>query len=175
MSKAHQYNTQLAWTGNTGEGTRAYSSYERSHIISVENKPAIPGSSDPHFRGDSSRYNPEELLVASLSSCHMLWFLHMCSEQGIVVTAYEDAATGSMLEDADGGGRFTAVVLHPKVWVKNYDGNAENINALHAAAHKKCFIANSCNFPVKCEPVCYEAGESIKNQITKNKPVRRGG
>ena len=156
MSKTHRYNTQMVWTGNTGEGTRAYSSYERNHIISVKNKPAIPGSSDPHFRGDSSRYNPEELLVASLSSCHMLWFLHVCSAQGIIVTAYEDAATGSMLEDADGGGRFTEVVLHPKVWIKNYNGDAEKINALHTAAHKKCFIANSCNFPVRHDPVCYE-------------------
>lgn len=170
MSKTHQYNTQLAWTGNTGEGTRAYTSYERNHIVSVHNKPAIPGSSDPHFRGDSSRYNPEELLVASLSSCHMLWFLHICSTHGIVITAYEDDAKGIMLEDADGGGRFTEVVLHPKVWIKSTNDIAEKVNALHAEAHKKCFIASSCNFPVKHEPVCYKAGESIKNQITKDKP-----
>lgn len=158
MSKTHQYHTQLVWTGNTGEGTRAYASYERSHIISVENKPAIAGSSDPHFRGDSSKYNPEELLVASLSSCHMLWFLHLCSAQGIVVTAYEDAAVGVMQEDADGGGRFTEVILHPRVWVRGDDHVAPKVNALHAEAHKKCFIASSCNFPVRHEPVCYAAG-----------------
>ena len=97
----------------------------------------------------------------------MLWFLHICSEQGIVVTAYEDEATGFMQEDADGGGRFTEVVLHPKVWIKNYNGNAENIHALHNAAHKKCFIANSCNFPVKHKPVCYETGNPEEVQKDK--------
>lgn len=157
MSKTHQYLTQLVWTGNTGEGTRAYTSYERNHVISAAHKPPIPGSSDPHFRGDSSKYNPEELLVASLSSCHMLWFLHLCSAQGIVVTAYEDAAAGFMQEDADGGGRFTEVILHPRVWVRGDDHIAPKVNALHAEAHKKCFIASSCNFPVRHEPVCYTA------------------
>lgn len=160
MPETHEYYTQLVWTGNAGAGTENYTSYARSHVISVQNKPAIPGSSDPHFRGDVTRYNPEELLVASLSSCHMLWFLHLCSAQGIIVTAYEDEARGVMQEDADGGGRFTEVVLHPKVWVKAGNGNPEKVNALHAAAHKKCFIANSCNFPVKHEPVCYEVAIS---------------
>lgn len=155
MPEIHEYNTQLVWTGNAGVGTESYASYGRSHVISVQGKPGIPGSSDPHFRGDSTRYNPEELLVASLSSCHMLWFLHLCSAEDIIVTAYKDDAWGLMQEDADGGGRFTAVILRPKVWVKSGSGDPEKVNALHAAAHEKCFIANSCNFPVKHEPVCY--------------------
>lgn len=159
MSKVHQYHTRLIWTGNTGNGTGAYTSYERSHVISVKNKPAIPASSDPHFRGDSTRYNPEELLVASLSSCHMLWFLHLCAVNGIVVTAYEDEAEGVMQEDADGGGRFIGVVLCPRVWIATGNDKVEKVNALHAAAHKKCFIANSCNFPVRHEPVCFTGEE----------------
>lgn len=153
MAKTHVYNTQLQWTGNKGNGTSGYTAYERSHSITADNKPVILASSDPAFRGDAGRYNPEELLVASLSSCHMLWFLHLCADAGIVVIAYEDAATGCMLED-EAGGRFTGVTLRPTVIVKEEDMVAATA-MLHQHAHQKCFIANSCNFPVKHEPVCF--------------------
>lgn len=155
MPTLHQYSTRLLWTGNTGEGTRTYSSYDRAYTISVHGKPVIHGSSDPHFHGDPTRYNPEELLVAALSSCHMLWFLHLCSAAGVIVDGYEDRAIGTMIEETDGGGRFTEVMLHPKVWVKDFNGDVEKINGLHKAAHQKCFIANSCNFPVKYEAGCF--------------------
>lgn len=157
MPAVHQYTTQLLWTGNDGEGTRTYTSYDRSYVLSVHNKPVIPGSSDPHFHGDPTRYNPEELLVGALSSCHMLWFLHLCAAAGVVVEAYEDRAAGTMTEDADGSGRFAEVVLHPKVWIRGFDGNVEQINGIHTAAHQKCFIANSCNFPIRHEAMCFEA------------------
>jgi organic hydroperoxide reductase OsmC/OhrA len=153
MAKEHQYAITTNWTGNTGQGTRSYQTYERNHVISAANKPDIPGSSDPSFRGDHTRYNPEELLVASLSSCHMLWYLHLCAEAGVVVTEYIDKATGVMIETSDGGGRFQQVTLHPTVTVADAS-MIDKANALHVPANQKCFIANSCNFPVYHQPVC---------------------
>jgi organic hydroperoxide reductase OsmC/OhrA len=149
--KQHGYQVHVQWTGNRGEGTRAYAAYDRAHEISAAGKIAIPGSSDPAFRGDSSRYNPEELLVASLSTCHMLWYLHLCSEGNIIVVDYVDEASGTMTETADGGGRVTEVVLRPAVTIA--EGGDESLAAaLHDRAHHLCFIANSVNFPVRCEP-----------------------
>ena len=151
MSKEHHYKIGVQWTGNTGTGTAGYKSYERSHIIRVENKPDIAASSDPAFRGDPAKYNPEELLVASLSSCHMLWYLHLCSEAGVIVLDYTDDARGIMAETADGGGRFKEVLLSPVVTVTD-TSMIEKANALHARANELCFIANSVNFPVKHTP-----------------------
>src|SRR5882724_9252455 len=118
MSKQHKYETTVRWTGNLGTGTTGYKDYGRNHEISGSGKPVIPGSSDPAFRGDASRYNPEELLVATLSACHMLWYLHLCADSKIVVTAYSDTPVGFMAETADGGGHFTKVVLRPRVILK---------------------------------------------------------
>ena len=153
MAKQHQYALTVEWTGNTGEGTNSYRSYERSHHISVDDKPIIPASSDPAFRGDKTRYNPEELLVAALSSCHMLSYLHLCAVAGVVVIAYVDNATGMMAETPDGGGHFTKVTLNPVVTVME-PSMIEKANALHHQANKLCFIANSCNFPVYHNPTC---------------------
>lgn len=150
MPKEHVYRTNLAWTGNLGGGTKTYGGYSRAHEISVGGKPAVPCSSDPHFRGDASRYNPEELLVAALSACHMLWYLHLCADAGVVVTDYADAATGRMTETPDGGGHFTEVTLNPRVVISK-DSDAEKARALHHRAHELCFIANSVNFPVRAE------------------------
>jgi organic hydroperoxide reductase OsmC/OhrA len=147
----HAYTVGLTWTGNLGQGTSGYGTYARSHEITVPGKPPLPGSSDPHFRGDPSRYNPEELLVASLSACHMLWYLHLCADAGITVTAYVDRAAGTMAETQEGGGHFTGVVLRPVVTIlEGCDG--ELAVALHVRAHQLCFIASSVNFPVRCEP-----------------------
>lgn len=145
------FNTSLVWNGANGTGTTSYTAYSRNHTISGNGKPGIPGSSDPVFRGDGSRYNPEELLIASLSSCHMLWYLHLCSEAGVIVTAYTDNATGTMSEDNTGNGRFTEVTLNPVVTVKEKTMEAKALE-LHHKAHEKCFIANSCNFPVLHKP-----------------------
>lgn len=148
MDKEHIYNIATKWTGNTGTGTSNYRSFERSHTIYVENKPEILASSDPAFRGDKSKHNPEELLVASLSSCHMLWYLHLCAEAGVIVIEYADQATGIMMETSNGGGKFKEVTLNPVVTVENAS-MTEKANALHKKANELCFIANSVNFPVK--------------------------
>lgn len=148
---AHAYHVQVTWTGNVGEGTSSYRAYTRAHEITAAGKPVIPGSSDPAFRGDRSRYNPEELLVAALAACHMLWYLHLAAEAGVVVTAYADDARGVMLETATGGGHFTSVTLLPTVTIQP-NADATLAAQLHVRAHELCFIANSVNFPVTCEP-----------------------
>ena len=149
--KTHHYPITVRWVGNTGSGTSDYRAYDRAHEYVVPGKPVIPGSSDPAFRGDKTRYNPEELLVMSLSSCHMLWVLHLSAVAGIVITAYEDSASGTMIETADGGGRFTEVVLRPRVTCESAAGRSR-LAEIHERAHHLCFIANSVNFPVRCEP-----------------------
>jgi organic hydroperoxide reductase OsmC/OhrA len=149
--KLHHYKTTLSWTGNTGSGTSDYQSYGRNHIISVDQKNDISGSSDPGFRGDKTKHNPEELLVASLSACHMLWYLHLCSINGVVVTAYTDQANGKMKETDNGGGHFTEVTLHPTVTV-NDETMIDKATKLHQKANELCFIANSVNFPVHHKP-----------------------
>jgi len=151
MGREHHYVATVRWTGNTGEGTANYRAYSRDHDIELEGKAPIAGSSDPAFRGDRARVNPEEMLVASLSSCHMLWFLHLATTENVVVTAYEDDAEGVMAETADGGGHFTGAVLRPRVNVKGA-GDDETLRALHDKAHHLCFIANSVNFDVRIEP-----------------------
>ncbi|RKR82394.1 organic hydroperoxide reductase OsmC/OhrA [Mucilaginibacter gracilis] len=153
MNKSHHYNVKIEWTGNTGSGTSSYTAYERQIEVSSIGKPVIPTSSDPAFRGDKSRYNPEELLVASLSSCHMLWYLHLCAENGIVVVKYKDEATGIMTETANGSGKFESVTLKPVVYVSEPQ-MIENAIALHKKANEMCYVAKSCNFPVYHEPDC---------------------
>lgn len=148
--KTHHYSLQLEWTGNLGTGTQSYRTYSRNHEITVEGKQVIAGSSDPSFRGDPGRYNPEELFLASLSSCHMLWFLHLCAVNKIIVTTYEDHPKGVMQETADGSGHFSDVCLYPRVSTENVV-EEHQLNELHEKAHEMCFIANSVNFPVRCE------------------------
>lgn len=148
--REHRYRIRVRWTGNRGTGTSAYRAYARDHTVEADGKPPIPGSSDPAFRGDPARWNPEDLLVAALSACHQLWYLHLCAAAGVIVTAYEDAAEGTMVEEADGGGRFTDVVLRPRVTVAP-GSDAELALRLHGAAHRLCFVARSVNFEVRCE------------------------
>ncbi len=150
--RLHHYPVRVVWTGNTGAGTAGYRGYARDHVIAAAGKPPIAGSSDPAFRGDPARWNPEELLVASLSACHKLWFLGLCAGAGVVVTAYEDAAEGVMTEQADGAGQFVEVVLRPRVALAGAS-DAGAIAALHERAHAMCFIARSVNFPVRVLPV----------------------
>ena len=145
----------MKWTGNTGTGTREYRGYERAHEYSVPGKPVIPGSSDPAFRGDKTRYNPEELLVMAVSSCHMLWVLHLAATAGVVITAYEDDASGTMVETADGGGRFTEVVLRPRVTCEP-GTDLSRLADIHERAHHRCFIANSLNCAVVVNPLTAE-------------------
>lgn len=146
--KQHHYQTKVEWIGNEGEGTLNYKSYSRSHVISGKGKYAeILASSDPSFLGEKSRYNPEDLFLSSISACHMLWYLHLCAVNKIVVTNYVDHAEGVMEEAANGSGKFVEVTLHPHVTIAN-DGDMKKAEGLHAEANRMCFIANSCNFPI---------------------------
>jgi organic hydroperoxide reductase OsmC/OhrA len=158
MGKHHHYKATTTWVGNRGTGTSDYKAYERNHDIAFEGKQTIKCSSDPSFRGDKSRQNPEELLVASLSGCHMLWFLHLASVNGVVITEYIDEATGSMEENQDGSGQFVEVTLRPSVTVRDQDmvGKA---NALHHQANQMCFIARSVKFPVNHKPTTIVASK----------------
>jgi organic hydroperoxide reductase OsmC/OhrA len=153
MNKQHTYKLLLQWTGNTGNGTSSYKSYERSHVVSANSKAEILCSSDASFRGDKTKYNPEELLVASISSCHMLWYLHLCADAGVVVINYTDNAVGIMQETETGSGYFKEITLHPKVIVKD-TSMIEKANNLHKKANEYCFIANSVKFPVHHQPQC---------------------
>ncbi|MDF1585584.1 OsmC family protein [Marinimicrococcus flavescens] len=152
----HRYAVTVEWTGNSGRGTSSYDAYSRSHEITVSGKHVIAGSSDPHFRGDPHRYNPEELLVASLSACHMLWYLHLCADAGLHVRSYLDRAAGSMTTSG-GGGRFTEVVLRPRVELLG-ESDLALAERLHEEAHARCFVASSVNFPVRIEPTIARSG-----------------
>jgi organic hydroperoxide reductase OsmC/OhrA len=151
VARTHIYGVSVSWTGNRGTGTSDYRAYGRDHVVSAEGVPPIPGSSDPLFRGDRERWNPELEFVAALSQCHMLWYLHLCAIAGVTVTRYSDSATGEMSEADDGGGRFTAVTLRPQVTVASR-GMIQAAISLHHDANTKCFIANSVNFTVRHEP-----------------------
>ena len=148
MARTHEYTAEIRWTGNRGTGTSSYRDYDRTNDVSAESKQTvIHGSADPAFRGDPARWNPEELLVASLSQCHMLWFLHLAAVSKVVVTDYVDRAHGTMLEQDDGAGQFTRVVLKPHVTVADRSMR-DRSQQLHAEAHAKCYVARSVNFPV---------------------------
>lgn len=146
----HQYSANIVWTGNTGTGTSDYASYSRDHVISIDHKQDLQGSSDSIFRGDVTKHNPEDMLLSSLSVCHMLWYLHLCADAGVIVTAYTDNVEG-ILEYGKNGGRFTEVILHPIVSVKSEE-MIPLAMSLHSEAHACCFIANSVNFPVDHQP-----------------------
>ncbi len=151
MKLEHHYTVALEWTGDRGAGTSDYKSYGRDHVITTAGRPPIEGSSDRSFRGDADRWNPEELLLAALSQCHLLSYLHVAASHGVVVVGYTDAAVGTMVQTADGGGHFTSVTLRPRVVVADAAA-VEPARGLHAEASRKCFIAASVNFPVGHEP-----------------------
>jgi organic hydroperoxide reductase OsmC/OhrA len=152
MDRQHRYRIVNRWTGNLGTGTSGYTAYSRAHELSGAGKAAaIAGSSDPLFRGDPTRYNPEELLLGALSACHMLWVLHLSADASIVIVEYQDEAWGEMAEHADGSGEFTRVVLRPRVRILQPDRVADAL-AIHARAHAVCALARSMNFPVEHEP-----------------------
>lgn len=153
MNRQHNYSLTIKWKGNTGTGTSSYKEFERNYSIFVANKTEILGSSDPAFRGDKTKHNPEDMLLASISSCHMLWYLHLCAVAGIIVTDYTDNATGIMIETANGGGKFTEATLNPIVTITDIL-MTEKANELHKKANELCFVANSLNFPICHIPTC---------------------
>jgi organic hydroperoxide reductase OsmC/OhrA len=147
----HQYHTTVKWTGNLGKGTTAYNAYQRSHTISVDKKVIIEGSADPAFRGDPGKHNPEELFLASIAGCHMLWYLHLCAVNGVVVESYLDKAKGVMETKADGSGRFTEITLAPDIIVTD-ESMLRVALQQHEKAHEMCFLASSVNFPIHIVP-----------------------
>ena len=154
MAAARERHYQISnrWTGNLGSGTASYRAYSRDHeLFGAEKSAPIAGSSDPAFRGDPSRYNPEQLLLGALSACHMLWVLHLCADAGIVITDYVDDAEGEMIELEDGSGHFTRVVLRPRMTITDA-ARAADAAAIHQRAHHFCAMAQSVNFPVECVP-----------------------
>ena len=157
MLKTHHYQVTVSWKGNLGSGTSDYKSYSRNHNIVVEGKPVLAGSSDASFRGDPYKYTPEDLLLSSLSGCHMLWYLHLCAVNGVIVLDYTDEAQGKMQENADGSGQFVNVMLRPQVFVSE-PSMIEKARSLHTQANEMCFIARSVNFPVhhNAKIVCHE-------------------
>lgn len=152
MFGEHRYAVTATWTGDRGTGTSGYRDYDRSVTLDIAGKPSLPASADKPFRGDPTRWNPEDLLLAALSECHLLSYLHACVQAGVVVVGYEDQASGLMIEDGKGGGAFTEVILRPRVTVAE-ESMVEAATAAHAQANAWCFIANSVNFPVHHEPV----------------------
>lgn len=151
MDKRHTYSIRLDWTGNQGSGTSSYRAYSRAHELSAPGKPTIAGSSDPIFRGDPARWNPAELLIAALSACHQLWYLHLCADAGIVILEYGDDASGVEIEQPDGAGQFESVTLRPHARLAP-GSDAEIARRLHDEAAKMCFIARSVAFRVDHEP-----------------------
>lgn len=149
--KQHVYEVDVNWTSNDGEGTKTYNAYRRDHEIASPGKPSIQGSSGASFCGDARRYNPEELLVASLSACHMLWYLHLCAINRVIVLHYQDAASGTLEESDDGLGAVVRALLKPTVKIAGAENRAIAF-ALHREAHRRCFIANSVKFPVEIMP-----------------------
>jgi organic hydroperoxide reductase OsmC/OhrA len=151
VRRTHRYDLMVSWTGDRGTGTSGYRDYGRDHLVTADGRPMLEGSSDPVFRGDKTRWNPELELLAALSQCHLLSYLHVCTAAGVVVTGYEDAPYGLMAETTDGGGHFIEVVLRPLVTVAAPEMTAAAAD-LHQEASRKCFIASSVNFPVRHEP-----------------------
>jgi organic hydroperoxide reductase OsmC/OhrA len=144
----HNYAIELVWTGDTGQGTKNLRSYSREHDIAGDGLPTIAGSSDPAFRGDPSRWNPEQLYVASIAQCHMLWYLSLAAKSGVTVVGYEDHPTGLMIEEANGAGQFDNVTLHPTVTITP-DSDAQVAQELHDRVADYCFIARSVQTPIR--------------------------
>lgn len=158
MARDHQYSLDLTWTGNTGAGTRDYRGYSRDHEIAAEGPGVLPGTADPVFRGVPDRWNPEQLFIASLAQCHLLTYLWLCVGSGVVVTAYSDAPSGVMQEEADGSGRFTSVTLRPRVTI-DAGSDPEIARELHDKVADYCFIARSVSVPILHEPTIVFAAE----------------
>lgn len=153
---AHGYTARVVWTGNRGAGTQTYKGYDRTWNIETQGKPVVACSNDPMLGGDPNLHNPEDLLLATVSACHMLWFLHLASDAGIAVQGYVDDPLGEAEVEPSGKGRFTRVVLRPVITVPE-GTDLESADAIHHEIHKVCFIARSVAFPV-----AYEARYEVK-------------
>jgi organic hydroperoxide reductase OsmC/OhrA len=159
LSHEHVFECRLDWTGAANGAVKDYASYSREVRVEIAGKPALRASAAEVFRGDASLWNPEDMLVASLSTCHCLSYLALAARAGIPVTAYEDDARGTM-DLVDKVMRFTRVLLRPKVTLAaGAEAHVDKARALHTKAHHECFIASSVNFPVDHEPTIVTARE----------------
>jgi organic hydroperoxide reductase OsmC/OhrA len=149
-TRQHHYVSQVIWTGDRGEGTRSYRSYDRTWDLCVPGKPVLHCSNDPLLGGDPGKYNPEDLLLSALSACHMLWYLHLASNAGITVHGYRDEPLGVGETEPSGAGRFLSAVLRPKI-VLAPGSDVTLADSIHAKIHEYCFIARSVAFPVTYE------------------------
>ena len=149
MANTHSYTAHVTWTGNCGTGTASYHAYGREHEVAIDGKPTILGSSDPSFLGDAAKWNPEDMLISSISTCHMLWFLHLASDAGWVIEHYEDRVEAVMQMNPNGSGQFSSATLHPVATISS--GDPALLDDLHHKAHEMCFIARSLNFEIGCE------------------------
>ncbi|MEM8686346.1 MAG: OsmC family protein [Pseudomonadota bacterium] len=154
--KEHDFTAQVVWTGNQGEGTKSYRSYTRNWSVTTPGKPEIHCSNDPLLGGDPSLHNPEDMLIATVSACHMLWYLHLASAAKIVVTGYVDTPVGTGQSEPDGTGRFIKAVLKPVIEVER-GTDLEKADQIHYQIHNHCFIARSVNFPITYEASYREA------------------
>jgi organic hydroperoxide reductase OsmC/OhrA len=157
MAEAH-YHAKLVWSGAANGSTQSVETYSREFRVEFEGKPALRGSADPAFHGDPALYNPEDLLMAALASCHMLSYLAVCAHARVVVVSYEDAALGTVAR-RDGKVKFVDVLLRPRV-VLEPGSDVDKAMALHGKAHNICVIVNSVNFPVRHEAEITFAGSS---------------
>ena len=151
--RSHDYRSHIVWDGNLGDGTASYATYGRQYRVVVGGKPDLNGSANPAFRGEAGKHDPEDLFLAAIAACHMLSYLALCAREGIRVVAYEDDASGTLVLDASGGGRFEQVTLRPAVTIA--DGDPERAAQLHDKAHQLCFIANSCSVPIHHQPTIH--------------------
>jgi organic hydroperoxide reductase OsmC/OhrA len=168
MGAHHAYAVTVRWpsqtldSGSAAGATTSYTAYTRDHDVALPGRPVLPGSADPAFRGDPQRFGPEDLFVASLSQCHMLWFLHLAAESGLVVREYRDEATGTMRVEARGEGQFTDVTLRPRIVVDASDqATDERVAELHHRAHSMCFLSRSVNFRVVVDPAPLHLTEPV--------------
>jgi organic hydroperoxide reductase OsmC/OhrA len=158
MAREHPYRASLSWSGAAAGPTRSYAGYSREYVVEIPGKTELRGSADPFFRGDGGLHSPEDLLLAALSSCHLLSYLALCAREAIAVVGYSDESSATMLEE-QGSGRFTSALLRPVVLLDPGCDEAQVARALelHDAARAQCFIANSVDFPVEHEPTVTRA------------------
>ncbi|PXY45043.1 OsmC family protein [Flavobacterium hydrophilum] len=153
MTFKHIFKAAINWNSKQNQEQSERKFYSKSHKILIEGKPVLNVSAAKAFKGDPELYNPEDLLLSSLVSCHMMSYLYVCSQNGIEVLEYSDHAEAILEVASDGSGRFTEVRLHPNVVIANADKVQEALD-LHTKANQLCFIANSCNFPVLHQANC---------------------
>ncbi len=149
MHLKHLFKAALNWSKDNGKSIR----YTKNHTISFEGKEALTISAAKAFKGDPSLHNPEDLLLSSLMSCHMMSYLYICAQHQIEVIDYQDQAIATLETNENGSGRFIEVRLNPQVTISNGEQIAL-ANTLHHQAHQLCFIANSCNFPILHQATC---------------------